>query len=122
MAEGIIIESYLSYAPGRTMLANARRSGADLSVDIEYKSKVTKGIYQVLGSVAINGSPDTPVSRKIRLYHKNYPMRLAEETWSDADGSYSFDYVDRGPWSVISFDHTGVYADVIAGSIYGEPM
>lgn len=67
------------------------------------------------------GTPDVPVSRRVVLLHErsNLPFR---SMFSAENGAYDFTYVARGPWSVVSYDHTGEYNAVIASNNIGEPM
>jgi len=79
------------------------------------------GLSKLVGTVAISGSPELPVSRKVRLYRRN-GGGLARETYSDSSGNFSFRYIDNGPWMVVAIDHTNEYNAVIADNITGEPM
>jgi len=88
---------------------------------MKYFSLVFGGLYSVPGTVAVAGTPDAPVARKVRLVDLR-SGRLVQETRSDQAGNYSFDYVTRGPWTVLAHDHTGEYNAVVADNIIGEPM
>ena len=66
------------------------------------------------------GTPDVPVTRRVRLYYVS--GALVKEVWSNPDGSYEFLAVAIGPWMVVANDHTGEYNAVIADNILGVPM
>jgi hypothetical protein len=62
-------------------------------------------------------TPDTPVSRRIRL-HEQSSGRLVRETWSDSiTGAYSFTGLRLTLYYITAFDHTGNYNGVIATGI-----
>lgn len=78
------------------------------------------GAYAVFGTVGIDSTPDIPVHRKVRLlcYRSG---RLVREMWSDPiTGSYRFDHLRIGPWTVMSHDYTGNYNAVVADNILGD--
>ena len=80
------------------------------------------GPFRVQGTVAIAGTPDVPVSRMVGLFDKR-TKRIVRSAWSDpTTGAYTFNYVAYGPWTVISWDHTGEYNAVPADNIFGEAM
>lgn len=69
------------------------------------------GRYRIDGNVYIDGTPDVPVSRRVRLFDRQ-AARLIRETWSNAaTGSYSFENLPLMPdgYFMISSDHTGVF-------------
>lgn len=79
------------------------------------------GDFYVEGTVKVDGTPDFPVRRKVRLFCTT-TGRHVRETWSDeTTGLYRFDYVRQGPWTVISHDHTGNYNAVVADNITATP-
>jgi len=80
-----------------------------------------KGI--VSGTVKTKGTPDYPVSRKVRLFHETTGL-LVKETWSDpVTGAYSFPYVRTDYiYTVVSYDHTGVNRAVIANGLKPDVM
>lgn len=79
------------------------------------------GLYRVAGTVAVSGTPETPVARRVRLID-TLSGRLAYEQFSTPTGNYSFDNVRAGPWTVLSHDHTLEYNAVVADNIIGVPM
>ena len=79
------------------------------------------GRFLVVGTCAVSGTPDVPVSRRVRLLCR-VSGRLIREIWSTPAGDYAFHDVRKGPWTIISYDHTGEYNAVIADNILGTPM
>jgi hypothetical protein len=79
------------------------------------------GVYKIPGTVAVAGTPDVPVSRRVNLMLAK-SGRLARTMLSDASGVYEFRMVGRGPWFVTAHDHTGEYNAEIADNILGEPI
>lgn len=74
------------------------------------------GAYRVAGTVAIDGSPVTPVSRRVRLFHR-LSGRLVRETWSAADGTFAFERIKAGEYLVVTDDHTRTYNAVAADAV-----
>lgn len=81
------------------------------------------GLGRIAGTVKSIGTPDYPVWRRVRLFSRR-DNRLAQETWSDpVTGAYSFDYVSRViDFTVIAYDHTGLYQAVISDVPDIDPM
>ena len=108
-----------TYAPGRRNVSVRHDRNLDLTpgrFDMRFS-----GMFLVQGTTAVAGQPDVPVSRLTLLFDKTTKLPVRTKM-SNADGTYRFDCVRYGPWSVIAFDHTGEYNAVIADNIYGEPM
>jgi len=80
-----------------------------------------QGIGRVKGTVKI--TPATPTHRKVRLIRERDNM-LIREQWSDAaTGDYDFKFVDElQTFTVLSYDHTGLYRAVVADGIVPELM
>lgn len=96
--------------------ANGIASSARLR-DLEHD-----GVGRVIGTTKNTGSPDYPVSRRVRLARKRDGV-LARETWSDAAGNYLFEHVRHDiEYVVTAHDHTGLYNAVIADSVTPELM
>lgn len=76
---------------------------------------VDGGYYSFVGTVAIAGTPDVPVSRRVALYDSKRKV-IVRETWSDAEGNFSFDYIRSGPWFVVCDDYTLQFNGIYAGS------
>jgi len=75
------------------------------------------GRGRIVGTVKNKGTPDYPVSRRVRLLRKRDGV-LARETWSDAAGNYVFDHLRHDlTYVVMSHDHTGLYNAVIDDAI-----
>ena len=72
------------------------------------------------------GAPEgseVPVWRRVRLYDERQGACIAE-TWSNATtGAYRFDCIDMGRiYTVLSYDHTGVFAAVVASGVVPQEM
>ena len=72
------------------------------------------------------GAPEgseVPVWRRVRLYDERQGACIAE-TWSNATtGAYRFDCIDMGRiYTVLSYDHTGVFAAVVASGVIPQEM
>lgn len=72
----------------------------------------------IADSVLENGTPDTPLRRKVWLM-RDRDAQIIRETWSDAaTGNYSFTNIDETQrYSVLSFDHLRNYRAVIADNL-----
>lgn len=80
------------------------------------------GQHRVAGDVAITGTPDAPVRRRVRLIDKASGT-LMREAWSDAStGAYSFDNVREGEVIVLAEDHTDVFNAVVSDAVVPVPM
>lgn len=78
----------------------------------------------IAGTVKEKSLPEnTPLFRKVRLIDERSGYVVAE-TWSDAaTGNYSFANIDRSrTYTVLSYDHTGLYRAVIADRLTPELM
>ncbi len=75
------------------------------------------GRGRIVGTVKAKGTPDYPLSRRVRLLRKR-DGALARETWSDAAGNYVFDHLRHDvTYILMSHDHTGLYNAVIDDAI-----
>lgn len=80
------------------------------------------GAYYVDGNTVIDSSPDIPVRRRVGLLCQ-VSLRIVAVTWSDeVTGYFKFGLVRQGPWTVVSFDHTGTFTAVIADNLMGTPV
>ena len=80
------------------------------------------GNYRVVGTTEVEGSPDTPVFRKVVL-HDQLSGRVVRATWSHpVTGVYAFERIRLGVFYIVSFDHTGLHRGVIADNYTSEPM
>lgn len=81
------------------------------------------GPGKITGTVKEKGAPNMPLRRRVFLIEEASRM-LTSETWSDAlTGVYSFDHVDiTRKYTVLSYDHTGVYRAVVADGQVPELM
>ncbi len=92
-----------------------RSPPGSLLLDAEYG-----GRGRIVGTIKNKGTPNYPVSRRVRLLRKRDGM-LARETWSDAAGNYVFDRIRHDiPYVLISHDHTGLYNGVIDDAIFPD--
>lgn len=103
--------------PGATQIAPAlsRYSTRDLSE--------IGGAGRIHGDVKKVGSPDSPVWRRVRLFTRR-DGRLVREQWSDpVTGTYSFEHINRAlEYTLVAYDHTGVYQAVISDNPTIDPM
>ena len=75
----------------------------------------------VSGTVTISAT-GAPLSRRVRL-HDRSTGRLLRETWSGADGVYSFTHMELGrKYIVYALDYTGTYDAVAADRVTAVPM
>jgi hypothetical protein len=75
----------------------------------------------IKGTVSVVGSPQLPVSRKVRLHRKTDGM-LIREVWSNSAGGYVFKNIPIQEYYVTAFDHTGSFNATIRDSITPETM
>lgn len=77
-----------------------------------------RGIGRVKGTTKDKGSPNVPVSERVRL-HRQIDGKVIRETLSTpGTGAYSFDYVDElQAYYVVSFDHDLAFRAVIADNL-----
>lgn len=80
------------------------------------------GLYRISGTVKVDGSPDTPVARKVVLFDQA-GLRPLQDTVSDATtGEYEFTNLANKSHMVMSFDHTNSFRAVVADRVTPEPM
>lgn len=80
------------------------------------------GNGQITGTVKEKGQPDQPLVRQVLLYSEN-THTLVASTWSEADGTYRFERIDREQrYTVISTDYQQMYRAVIADNLQPEAM
>ena len=80
------------------------------------------GALRIVGTTVNVGTPEVPVSRRVRL-HDQPSGRVVREVWSDpVTGAYAFTNLRPGVYYVNSFDHTGQYNGVISTDVTPEPM
>lgn len=73
---------------------------------------------RVQGTTKDKGTPNVPVSERVRLYRERDGM-LIRDAWSaPGTGVYSFDYVEEWEtYTVISYDHNGNFRAVVADGL-----
>lgn len=79
------------------------------------------GAMRIAGTVAIDDSPDIPVSRVVRLFDKQSGV-LVRQTISGPDGSYQFERLTDRKYFLVAHDHTLEYNAAIKDEITPEPM
>ena len=81
------------------------------------------GRGRIVGTVKREGTPPAPVWRRVRLLEEQ-SGRLVAETWSDPQtGAYAFTWIKLNrPYTVLAYDHTGMFRAVVADSLIPEPM
>lgn len=80
------------------------------------------GAYRIAGTVYIDGTPDEPVGRRVRLFDRE-TGRFVRQVWSDAlTGAYAFEKIRPGVYFLVSHDHTAEYNAVIRDRIEAVPM
>lgn len=80
------------------------------------------GQYKISGTIKVDGSPDTPVARKVVLFDQ-VSLRVLQSTFSDGTtGAYEFTNLANKPHMVMSFDHEESFRAVVADRVTPEPM
>lgn len=114
----ILLRGLVSYAPGAPPASSQNRSVGSLIAGPDAQDG---GDFQITGTVAIDGSPDIMVARRVLLLDRRN-CRVVRETWSqDGTGIYTFDGIRSGPFTVIAFDYNNVYNAVVADNVFGDP-
>lgn len=98
---------------GRTRLVRQLRGLQDY-----YNPPRGNGNGRVKGTTKDKGSPNVPVSERVRLY-REFDGLLLREVWSTpGTGAYSFDYVDETEtYTVVSYDHDKAFRAVVADNL-----
>lgn len=81
------------------------------------------GAGRIAATVKQVGTPNAPVWRRVRLFDR-VSARCLRETWSNpVTGAYEFANIALGrEYTVVAYDHTGLYNAVIADPILAEAM
>lgn len=80
------------------------------------------GGYRISGTVKVDGSPDTPVSRLVVVFDQ-ISLRPLRSGWSDATtGEYEFTHLPNRQLMVMSFDYTENFRAVVADRVTPELM
>lgn len=79
------------------------------------------GRGRIYGTVARKGNPvNTPLARRVRL-HRSRDGLMVRETWSKADGTYSFSDIHEGyEYDVIAWDHEQQEYSAVANNQLAE--
>lgn len=107
-----------------TLGAAASYSGTVLEPTLRARTDfILGGEGRVAGTVKENGTPNTPVRRKVRLIREKDGL-LVQEQWSNAStGAYDFQWVQMNEkYTVLSYDHLGNYRAVVADRLDPELM
>jgi len=110
LARPVVISGY--FAPGVPTGAPALTLHP---VDLRFA-----GLHQITGTT--KNTPDTPVSRRVRLHDQRTgdPVR---EVWSHpTTGAYAFEWIRQGTYYITAFDHTGAYGGVIETDVQPEAV
>jgi hypothetical protein len=95
--------------------------GHYLGLQIAHRNAYQGGNGRIVGSVAIKGSPNAPVQRRVRLFNEKTGV-LVREVFSDpVTGAYEFLYVSMDhKYTVVTFDYDNNYRAVVADNITAE--
>jgi hypothetical protein len=76
------------------------------------------GYWRIVATVAEKALPNnTPLQRRVVLIDER-SHRVIRETWSDAAGNYAFNDISGArTYTVLAYDHTGLYGAVIADNL-----
>jgi hypothetical protein len=109
--------------PGNPKPAANFKAGPDNPRIVEFDRNFG-GTGMIVGTVKEKSTPtNTPLARKVRLYHE-FSGRFVRETWSDSvTGNYAFPNLDRTQrFTVVTYDNVNNYRAVIADNMLPEPM
>lgn len=107
-----LVGGLIRHSPGIVGLgASAQRVGGLLQHDA-----ADGGGYRVAGVVKVDGTPPTPVRRRVRLFDVQRG-RLVRETWSADDGTFAFERIRAGEYLVVSDDYSRTYNAVAADRV-----
>lgn len=76
------------------------------------------GNYFIQGSTTTLGKP---LARRVDLYDQSSGL-LVRQTFSKEDGAFLFDYIGRGPWTVVGVDQSAEQNSVIYAHVTPSPM
>lgn len=118
----------ISIVPARPaqVVAGAVRPSAVPRVDLNLRRLDIEdgGIYRVVGTVKVKGSPNVPVHRRVVLIAER-SRRIVRETWSDpVTGAYAFESI-RGDvtYTTMAYDHTSAHLRAtVADGLTAERM
>lgn len=123
MADAVLF-SVAAYAPGKALLAgNLKEQIVILPFNKNVYDARFSGMFGIVGTTVEVGPPETAVSRRVRLYRRDGGCLCVRELVSDpADGTYRFEGISYGPWTVIAYDHTDTYNAAVADNKFGSPL
>lgn len=90
-------------------------------------ARLTEGHNSLSGSTAIAGDPDTSApGRSVQLLRSVRLPHFIAGVVSDTAGQYAFEHIRHRPasdgYTVIAYDHTGVYDPVAKTNLVPSPM
>jgi hypothetical protein len=107
------VSSMLNTPTGTTRKVEIARGRNDYVTGV-----LGEGVGRVKGTTKDKGSPNVPVSERVRLY-RMIDGALIREVWSTpGTGAFSFDYIDElQTYYVIAFDHDNAFRAVVADNL-----
>lgn len=114
MAAALMFKNVTTHAPGRLILEGARRGGLQYlaNTSVLHLDQRVGGVFRIDGRTLVAGPPDVPVSRRVCLFNQVNQSFMARETWSAADGTFSFANINAGPWMIVAYDHAEDFKSV----------
>ncbi len=81
------------------------------------------GSYRIVGTTKVAGTPNLPVKQRVMLLEERAGRPIAQ-VWSDpVTGAYAFNNITNAQtYTVVSFDHQGLFDAVIADNLQATPM
>lgn len=81
------------------------------------------GNYRIVGTTKVAGTPNLPVKQRVMLLEERAGRPIAQ-VWSDpVTGAYAFNNITNAQtYTVVSFDHQGLFDAVIADNLQATPM
>ncbi len=110
-------------APGRALSPGGPVTAA-FAEKLARRNIYQGGVGRITGTVKEKSLPtNVPLHRRVCLLEEKTRLLVAE-TWSDVTtGNYTFERIDMGrTYTVMSYDHTGLYRAVIADRIVPEML
>ena len=103
---------------GITAYGNTRTAAIYRARKDYINTQFGQGIGRLRGTTKDKGTPNVPVSERVRLYRMRDGLLLREVFSTPGTGAYSFDYIDETEtYFVISFDHDLAYRAVVADNL-----
>lgn len=120
MADPFLLPGILTHAPFAPPSVGLTPDlvGGAVSRDYEFG-----GSHRIVGTVKEKATPtNLPLARRVVLHDMRSGLPIAE-TWSDATGNYSFEYItNEYTYYVAAFDYENNYRAVVADNLTPELM